>query len=205
MRRMIVAILFVCSVAFIVNADFDWATYWYFYDTGGTFLTNNTANTVGVFAQLIWDVDDDGIDPANINYTTGIDPASDDVVYMASWFGDGGAGNPGQFTTVTVTAGDPQTNGTFYARVWSAPVGTWSAESSQIPTGATYWDAYTDGQGAVLGFEYPGAFTTYSMSGPNGSPYSANITASYSPVPEPSSFLLATAGLFLVRLIRRKK
>jgi len=195
---LVVAILLVATLA---HADFDWGAYWYFYDSGGsTFLANNAGNTVGAFAQLIWDVDGDGLDTP-VNSGTGIAPGSDDVVYWASWFGEN-AGVAGQFsgagTPETVTAGAPQDGEIFYARVWSAPAATWNANASTITTTANYWD------GLQLTYS-DGATLTYNMTGISGSPYNANITVDGVTIPEPTVFALGALGLILVRAFRRKK
>ena len=194
-KAVFISLLVLASAAF-VHANFDWGSSWYFYDSDGTtFLTSSDTSTVGAFAQLIRDVDGDGIDAA-IGTGTGIPIGSDDVVYWASWFGENLNDMPGAFVTSpleTVTATATENNYIFYARIWSDPVSTWSGTASTVPSGATYWDApsytYIDG-----------APSTYDMTGA----LSANVTVSTSPIPEPTVLGLGLIGLVLLRSFRRK-
>ena len=198
-KSLVVAMLVVVG-AFSAYANFDWGSYWYFYDSDGTtWLNNDASQTVGAFVQLIRDVDGDGLDAA-IGTGTGIDAGSDDVVFWASWFGENG-GSDGMFNPAppyeVVTAGLAEDGYIFYARVWSDPAATWSGTASTVPSGATYFD----GIQFIYDNDVPG---TYNMTGPAGSPYNANITVGTSPIPEPTVLGLGLIGLVLLRSFRRK-
>lgn len=195
MKTVLVCLLVLASAAF-VHANFDWGSSWYFYDSdGSTFLVSNDSSTIGCFAQLIRDVDGDGVDAA-IGTGTGIPIGSDDVVYWASWFGENANDAPGAFVTSPledVTAGVAQDGYIFYARIWSDPVSTWSGTASTVPSGATYWD----GPSFTYGDAAPG---TYDMTGA----LSANVTVDTSPIPEPTVLGLGLIGMVLLRSFRRK-
>ncbi|MGD9873254.1 MAG: hypothetical protein AB7T27_03185 [Kiritimatiellia bacterium] len=186
--------LLIIAAASFVHADFNWGSYWYFYDSDGTtWLNNDASQTVGAFVQLIRDVDGDGIDAA-IGTGTGIVGGSDDVIFWASWFGENDP-TDGQFVgPESVTAGAPEDGYIFYARVWSDPVAVWSGTSSTVPAGATYWD------GSQFVFDNDVPTLTYNMS----SAESANVIVGTSPIPEPTVLGLGLIGLVLLRSFRRK-
>jgi hypothetical protein len=199
----LILIALVTVLATVSYANFDWGAYWYFYESdGSTWLENDADNSVGAFVQLIHDVDGDGLDTP-VNTGTGISGTSDDTIYWATWFGDNGGGD-GAFTGISspvdVTAGASEDGDIFYARVWSAPSTSWDDLNSTIDGSANYWDG--------LGYTYSdGSPSTYNMTGPSGSPYSANITVDGTPVavPEPTVVALAALGLLLIRGFRRNK
>ncbi|NCC61957.1 MAG: hypothetical protein EOM12_13680 [Verrucomicrobiae bacterium] len=192
----VMAILAIATIAGYAN--FDWGSYYYFYDTdGSTFLTSDSSESVGCFVQLIWDVDGDGLDQA-VNYGTGIAAGSDDQVYMSAWLGFGGSTVPGMFvnemTPAIVTAGLGEDGYIFYGRVWSAPAATWDGLNSTIDASSRYWDGseftYVDGVPSI-----------YNMS----SAESANITVNTAPIPEPTVIALGVLGIALVRGLRKVK
>ncbi len=207
--KKLVIVLAAIIIAGVAHANFDWSNYWYFYDEGGVnFATNASSSTVGFFVQLIWDVDDDGLDAPVTTTATGISTTSDDMVYWVSWLGenDGGTGMPGDFggsNPETVTAGAAQDANHYYARVWNAPATTAFVNTDTntavngLGTTARYWDG--------LEFTYAdGAPQTYVMTGGAGSPYNSNITIDSVPIPEPTTFALLGIGLLAARFVRKK-
>jgi len=210
MKKMLV-FLAVVGMALSAQADFTWSAGYYFYDSNGTsgsWLIRNTSSSIGVFVQLIRDVNNDG---AAAISGTGTGVSGDDVVYAVAWFGaDGfGADMPpyhGQWWQPTggqnMTAGASEDGYSFYARVWDAPAASWNGLNTAIDPSAMYY------QGPVWTYDNDTPGQYYDMA-PTAEGTTAGFSLGYvttsQVVPEPTTLMLGLVGLVLLRLFRVKK
>jgi len=209
MKKMLV-FLAVVGIALSVQADFQWQAGYYFYDSNGTsgsWLTHSTDNSIGVFVQLIRDVNNDG---AAAISGTGTGVSGDDVVYAVAWFGSDGQTVPpayhGQWWNPTdgqtMIAGASEDGYSFYARVWDAPAASWNGLSTAIDPSAMYY------QGPVWTYDNDTPGQYYDMA-PTAEGTTAGFSLGYvttsQVVPEPTTLMLGLVGLVLLRLFRVKK
>ncbi|MBN2564035.1 MAG: hypothetical protein JXQ75_24235 [Phycisphaerae bacterium] len=199
MRRLFaVAVVLAMVLVPATMADFRWAAGMYFYDSDGTtWLIHNPVDNIGVFVQLIHDVDGDGIDGC-LAGGTGV--TGDDVVWGVSWFGEDTYTINGQWWEPNIgklmTASSAEDGWYLYARVWNDPAATWNGLNTVVPSGASvrYWD------GALWQYDndVPG---TYDMTASE----SQNVTVDSTPsaIPEPTIAALGLVGLLLIRGFRR--
>ncbi len=208
--KKIFVFLAVVGMVLSAQADFFWQSSAYFYDSNGTsgsWLTHNTSSSIGVFVQLIRDVNNDG---AAAISGTGTGVSGDDVVYAVAWFGADGSSVPpayhGQWwnpsTGPTITAGVTEDGYSFYARVWDAPAASWNGLSTAIDPSAMYY------QGPVWTYDNDLPSSSYDMT-PTAEGTTAGFSLGYvttsQVVPEPTTLMLGLVGLVLLRLFRVKK
>jgi len=208
--KKILVFLAVVGLALSAHADFQWGSSYYFYDSNGTagnWLIHNTSSSVGVFVQLIRDVNNDG---AAAISATGTGVSDDDVVYAVAWFGADGVSVPPAYhgmwwspnTGQTMTAGPTEDGYSFYARVWDSPAATWNGLSTAIDPSAMYY------QGPVWTYDNDTPLQNYDMA-PTAEGTTTGFGLGYvttsQVVPEPTTLMLGLVGLVLLRLFRVKK
>lgn len=197
MKKLMVATMALLVSTCVSHAVFDWGATYYFYESDGTTLLNSDpSSSLGAYVQLILDVDGDGLGPC-VNTGTGIQAGDDDIVFMGTWIGAATPITDGRFCTRIVSAGLSESNKWFYSRVWNQAADTWNGNDTAIAgqSSVMYWQS--------SGFQYEHkqlgdqAFNFLNMN-PNVQGNTVNT-----PIPEPASFVLALAGLLLVRKFRK--
>jgi hypothetical protein len=186
-----------CAAAPAARADFTWfnsTTNLVYYADALTPLFGNKADSgVSCLVQLVYAGLNDAIDPAdNVNSLMGT--SDDDLVVAWSHIGanlPGVAGSTSHYGRVSGgLLSSVVTNGQYFVRAWTAPSAAYASGYAPTAPGVTYGnsDLFT----ALAGYDPPAPPQDFNFGG-------AGIVASFSPIPEPNSLLLALVGLCTLR------